>query len=169
MSLSLYIYIYICICIYTHTHISIPLSLSLYIYMYMCVYIYIYIYTSLSLYTYIYIHTLYTNVDPTVDAPIAQLVKGRLSDAGGPRFESQTGRVTGKSIPSLWRDRHPATKGLRPPEHDSGHSIRTKKTPPNSTNMYVCMYVRMYVCMNVCIYIYIYIYIYVYTCMYVCT
>ena len=30
-------------------------------------------------------------------APIAQLVKGRLSDAGGPRFESQTGRVRGKS------------------------------------------------------------------------
>ena len=28
-------------------------------------------------------------------APIAQLVKGRLSDAGGPRFESQAGRVTG--------------------------------------------------------------------------
>ena len=27
---------------------------------------------------------------------IAQLVRGRLSDAGGPRFESQAGRVTGE-------------------------------------------------------------------------
>ena len=47
-------------------------------------------------------------------APIARLVKDRLSDAG---FESQAGRVTGKPTPSLWRDKHPAIKGLRPPEH----------------------------------------------------
>ena len=53
-------------------------------------------------------------------APIAQLLKCRLSDAGGLRFESQAGRVTGKSIPSLWRDRHSAIKGLRPPEHYAG-------------------------------------------------
>ena len=48
-------------------------------------------------------------------------VNGRLSDAGGLRFESQTGRVAGKSIPSLWREKHPAIKGLRPPEHHAGH------------------------------------------------
>ena len=67
-----------------------------------------------------------------VVAPIAQLVKGRLSDAGGLRFESQAGRVTGKSIPSLWRDKHPAIKGLRPPEHHAGkfHPDH-KKIPPN--------------------------------------
>ena len=53
--------------------------------------------------------------------------KERISDAGGLRFESQTGRVRGKSIPSLWRDKHPAIKGLRPPEHHAGYSIRTNK------------------------------------------
>ena len=55
------------------------------------------------------------------------------SDAGGLGFESQTGRVRGKSIPSLWRDKHPAIKGPRPPEHHAGHSIRTNKTPPGQT------------------------------------
>ena len=35
------------------------------------------------------------------------------SDAGGLGFESQTGRVRGKSTPSLWRNKHPAIKGLR--------------------------------------------------------
>ena len=54
-------------------------------------------------------------------APIAQLVKGRLPDAGGLRFESQAGRVTGEPTPSLQRDTHPAIKGLRPPEH-TGHA-----------------------------------------------
>ena len=57
--------------------------------------------------------------------------KDRLSDAGCPRFESQTRRVTGKSIPSFWRDRHPAIKGLRPPECHARHPIRTEKTPPS--------------------------------------
>lgn len=42
------------------------------------------------------------------------------SDAGGLGFESQTGRVRGRSIPSLWRDRRPAIKGLRPSEHHAG-------------------------------------------------
>ena len=55
-------------------------------------------------------------------------VDDRLSDAGGPRFESQTGRVTGKSIPSLWRDRHPAIKGLRPPSTTQGIPPGPKKT-----------------------------------------
>ena len=50
------------------------------------------------------------------------------------RFESQTWRVTGKSIPNLWRDKHPAIKGLRPPEHHTGHTIRTRKTPPSPHN-----------------------------------
>ena len=68
-----------------------------------------------------------------VVALVAQLAKDRLSDAGGPGFESQTGRVTGKSIPRLWRDKRPAIKGLRPPEHHAGHSVRTKKTPESKT------------------------------------
>ena len=51
---------------------------------------------------------------------IALLPKDRLSDAGGLGFESQTGWVTGKFTPSLWRDQHPAIKGLRPPEHHAG-------------------------------------------------
>ena len=42
------------------------------------------------------------------------------SDAGGLRFESQTGRVRGKATPSLWRDSHLAIKGLQPPEHHAG-------------------------------------------------
>ena len=46
--------------------------------------------------------------------------RGRLSDAGGPRFESQAGWVTGKSIPILWRDKRPAVKGLWPSEHHAG-------------------------------------------------
>ena len=58
---------------------------------------------------------------------IAQLVKGRLSDEGGLRFESQAGRVKGKSIPSLWRDEHPAMKGRRPPEHCTGHFVWTNR------------------------------------------
>ena len=41
-------------------------------------------------------------------------MKGRSSDAGGPRFEPQTGRVTSESTPSLWGDRHPAVKGTWP-------------------------------------------------------
>ena len=36
-----------------------------------------------------------------------------------------------KSIPSLWRSKHPASKSLRPPEHHAGHSIRTKRTHSN--------------------------------------
>ena len=46
-----------------------------------------------------------------------------------------TGRVTGKSIPSLWRDKHPAINGVRPPEHYAGPSIRTNNTPPSQQNM----------------------------------
>ena len=74
-----------------------------------------------------------TRIDRTkIVAPIAQSVKGRISDAGGPRFESQTGRVTGKSIPSLWTDKHHANKGLRPPEHHTGKfHPDNKKTSPS--------------------------------------
>ena len=61
----------------------------------------------------------------------SSVAKDRLSDAGGPRFESQTGRVTDKSTPSLWRDEHPAIKGLQPPEHHAGHSIRTETNNGN--------------------------------------
>ena len=60
-------------------------------------------------------------------APMAQLAKDRLSDAEGLGFESQNGRVTGKSTPSLWRNEHPAVKGLRPPEHHAGQFHSDKK------------------------------------------
>ena len=65
-------------------------------------------------------------------APRAQLVEDRLSDAGGLRFESQAGRVTGKAIPSLWREKHPAIKGLRPPEHHAGKFHPDHKKTPAS-------------------------------------
>ena len=61
---------------------------------------------------------------------IAQLVKGRHSDAGGLRFESQAGRVTGKSTQSLWRDMRPAIKSLQPPEHLAGKFNPDHKRPP---------------------------------------
>ena len=61
-----------------------------------------------------------------------------LSDAGGLRFESQTGGITGKPIPSLWRDNYPAIKCLQPPEHHAGHSIQTKKTPPSLHKYEMC-------------------------------
>ena len=51
----------------------------------------------------------------------SSVAKDRLSDAGVLRFESHTGRMMGKSIPSLWRDNRPAINGLRPPEHHVGH------------------------------------------------
>ena len=59
------------------------------------------------------------------------VVKDPISDAGGPRFESHAGRVTGKPTPSLWRDKHPAIKGLRPPEHHAGKFRQDQKTPPS--------------------------------------
>ena len=40
------------------------------------------------------------------DAPIAQLIKGRLSDAGGLRFESQAGRVTTYRFLRVKRRKH---------------------------------------------------------------
>ena len=61
-------------------------------------------------------------------APIAQLVKGRLSDAGGLKFESQTGRLTCKCIPSLRRDivtLHSRASGLQSTKQ--GNSIRTTR------------------------------------------
>ena len=61
------------------------------------------------------------------------VVKDPISDAGGPRFESHAGRVTGKPTPSLWRDKHPAIKGLRPPEHHAGKFRQDQKTPPSQT------------------------------------
>ena len=118
-------------------------------------------------------------------APIARLVKGRPSDAGGLRFKSQAARVTGKSTPSLWRDKHPANKGLRPLEHHAGqfHPDRTyfKQKSNKTTYIYIyiyvhtyiiCIYIYIHVCMCVyiyiCIYVYVYIYIYIYVHIYVC-
>ena len=62
------------------------------------------------------------------------VVKDPISDAGGPRFESHAGRVTGKPTPSLWRDKHPAIKGLRPPEHHAGKFQQDQKETPPSPN-----------------------------------
>ena len=64
-------------------------------------------------------------------APIAQLVQGRLSDEGGLRFESQTGQVRGKSIPSLWMDRHSAIMGLQPPRAPRRAFHPEPQTPPS--------------------------------------
>ena len=57
---------------------------------------------------------------PSFSCTDSLVVKDPISDAGGPRFESHAGRVTGKPAPSLWRDKHPAIKGLRPPESRAG-------------------------------------------------
>ena len=46
-----------------------------------------------------------------------------LSDAGCLKFESQLGRVTGKTFPRLWGDECPAIKGLRLPERHAGHFL----------------------------------------------
>ena len=48
------------------------------------------------------------------------------------RAGSQTERVKGESTPNIRRDMHPAIKGLRPPEHHAGHSIRTKQISTES-------------------------------------
>ena len=64
--------------------LSLPLSLSVYIHIYTYVYVYVYIY----IYIYIYI----------------SVCRRIGSDAGALGFESQTGRVRGKSTPCLWRD-----------------------------------------------------------------
>ena len=153
-SLSVYIYIYIYTYIHTyiytyiHTYICSP-YIYIYICIYTCVYIYIYIYISplskprsWSLPPFPYrrcaeVAVMWTQKHGiAVVAKPAQLVKGRLSDAGGPRFESQAGRVTGESAPSLWRDRHPAIKGLRPPGHHAGkfHPDH-EKTPPSQMTL----------------------------------
>ena len=43
------------------------------------------------------------------ESPDSLVAKDRLPDA----CSIFTGRVAGKSIPSLWKDRHPAIKGLQ--------------------------------------------------------
>ena len=64
---------------------------------------------------------------PHASCADSSVVKDPISDAGGPRFESHAGRVTGKPTPSLWRDKHPAIKGLRPPEHHAGKFRQDQK------------------------------------------
>ena len=78
--------------------------------------------------------------------PKAQMAKGRLSDAGGLGFESQTGWATGKSSPRPWRDKHPAIKGLRPPEHHAGQ-LRLDRIE----DLRVTDKRRMNVCTTVCV------------------
>ena len=58
------------------------------------------------------------------NGPDSLEAKDRLSDAGGLMFESHWVGYPGESIPSLWRDAHPATEGLYPSERNAGHSIR---------------------------------------------
>ena len=65
-----------------------------------CTHIYIHIFV-ISIHIYIYIY--YRRATSYIEG---------LSDAGGLRFESQPGRVTGKTTPRLWRDERPAIKGL---------------------------------------------------------
>ena len=125
LSLSLYIYIYICICVYIYIY---TYTTSIYIiYIYMCIYIYIYIPSRVprrevrhskkaNRGSHLEKHKVIRIRSRVKTVPAASLAKDRLSDAGGLGFESQTGRVTGKSTPSLWRDKH----GLRPPERLAG-------------------------------------------------
>ena len=57
--------------------------------------------------------------DPRFGCTDSSVAKDRLSDAGGPRFESQTGQITGKPSPAI--------KGLRPPEHHAGQLYQIKR------------------------------------------
>ena len=54
------------------------------------------------------------------------------SDGGGLGLESQTGQVRGKPTPSLWRDKLPTIKGLRPPDHYAGQFHRDQKDSSES-------------------------------------
>ena len=88
------------------------------------------------IYTYTYIHTLYAGMKGDLVYRMAtsyilyiyiyrratSYIEG-LSDAGGLRFESQPGWVTGKTTPRLWRDERPAIKGLRLPGRHAGHLL----------------------------------------------
>ena len=74
---------------------------------------------------------MHLNLD-AVSCTDSLVVKDPISDAGGPRFESHAGRVTGKPTPSLWRDKHPAIKGLRPPEHHAGKFRQDQKDSSES-------------------------------------
>ena len=75
---------------------------------------------------------LFTSQDaaPPAEKPPTQCTADEEEEAGRKVDEEWIdGRVTGKSTASLWRDKHPAIKSLRPPEHHAGHSIRTKHIP----------------------------------------
>ena len=85
------------------------------------------------------------------------------------------GRVNNKKpTSSPWRDKHPAIKGLRPPEHRAGEfRPEHRKTLSQTASKYTCIciiYVDVYVYMYIYIYThicYIYIYIYIHTCVYI--
>ena len=67
--------------------------------------------------------------------------------------------------PSLWRDNHPAIKGLPPPEHHAGKfHLDHKKTPPIQKHQMNNEYVY-----GIYIYIYIYIHTHVHTYTYIYT
>ena len=57
-----------------------------------------------------------------------QEVRGSSPTLGGLRVSQ---------LQSLWRDKHPAIKGLRPPEHHAGKFRQDQKTPSqkNKTNI----------------------------------
>ena len=126
MNVCIHTYIYIYIYTYVHTCICKEGYIYIYIYIYVCIYIYIYHIALCDFQT--------SQLLAEVVAPIAQLLRigSQMQEVRGlnPRLG---GLGVYKSTPSLWRDMHPAIKGLRPPEHHAGHSIRTKKTPPSQT------------------------------------
>ena len=74
-------------------------------------YIYIYIYIHTYIHTYVYTYTCtYTHLGSGIRERRTKedLALPALEiDAGGSRFETQTGRVRCESTPSLWRDKHP--------------------------------------------------------------
>ena len=46
-------------------------------------------------------------------------------------LDKQCRPILVSQLQSLWRDKHPAIKGLRPPEHHAGKFRQDQKTPPS--------------------------------------
>ena len=92
----------------------------------MCVCVYIYIYICIIIYTYVYIYIyIYTCIHACVCAR-ALLPRRALAC----QVNKNNHVPSGSPHQDLWRDRHPAIQGLRPPEHHAGkfHPDKTKAT-----------------------------------------
>ena len=84
----------------------------------------------------IHVYTLFRfNAMPCHAVPCRARIGSQMQEVWG---SHPTGRVTGRFIPSLRRDKHPAINGHRPSTHCAGHSIRTKHTALSKTKNIVC-------------------------------